>query len=74
MVFLEPKARAMAREEGAGSQLSPASPLPKDIITPWGQALTFPGSVMLRCNCLFTWLKALQSLNEKQAIDKMATR
>lgn len=74
MVFLEPKARAMAREEGARSQLSPASPLPKDIITPRGQALTFPGSVMLRCNCLFRWLEALQSFNEKQAIDKTATR
>ena len=72
MVFLEPKARAMAREERAGSQLSPASPLPKDIIAPWGQALTFPGSAML--HCLFTRLEALQSFNETQATDKMATR
>ena len=63
----------MARKERAGSWLSPASTFPKDIITPWGQALTFLGSAILHCNCLFIWLEALQSFNEKQANDKTGT-
>ena len=69
------KGESNAREERAGSQPSPASPLPKDIITPWGQALTFPGSAMLHClqhSKLYKVLMRSKQLIRRQHGDKLS--